>query len=118
MKSLQEGRLVLLCVQNATTKGNESALQGVRDFQTDPCFRKATEVVLLNPSDPSEASFLGDLKIDPKISEAVTIFMAPPGSVLGELTGPVRKEDLVSILEKAKANPCAGGACGPNGCGP
>ncbi len=117
-KALQDGRLVFLCVQNQTTKDNEAALKGVRDFQADQRFSKFTDIVMLNPADTSEARFLGDLKIDPKTSDALTIFLVPPGGILGEFKGPTQKDDLVSVLVKATSGPCAGGACGPGGCGP
>jgi len=118
MKALQQSKLVFLCVQNASTKSNDSAMQGVRDFQSDSRYSQVTEVISLNPADDAEASFLSDLKIDPKTTEAVTAFMAPPGAVVAEFTGATKKEELVSALEKAGAGSCPGGKCGPGGCGP
>lgn len=118
MKALQQNKLVFVCVQNASTKSNDAALQGVREFQSDSRYNHVTEVVLLNPADDAEASFLGDLKINPKTTEAVTAFMAPPGAVVAEFTGATKKEELVSALEKASSGSCPGGKCGPGGCGP
>ena len=118
MRALQQNKLVLVCVQNASTKFNDAAMQGVREFQSDSRYSQVTEVVLLNPADDNEASFLGDLKINPKTTEAVTAFMAPPGAVIAEFTGATKKEDLISALEKASSGCCPGGKCGPGGCGP
>ncbi|MEN6493971.1 MAG: hypothetical protein ABFD16_06745 [Thermoguttaceae bacterium] len=118
MKALQENKLVLVCVQNETTESNDAAMQGVRDFQADSRYSEVTEVVLLNPADDKEASFLGDLKINPKTTEAITAFMAPPGMVIAEFTGETKKEDLVTTLEKASSGCCPGGQCGPGGCAP
>ena len=117
MKALQQNKLVIVCVQNGSTKSNDAAMQGVREFQSDSRYNQVTEVVLLNPTDEKEASFLGDLKINPKTTEAVTAFMAPPGAVVAEFTGATKKEDLISALEKA-SSACPGGKCGPGGCGP
>jgi hypothetical protein len=117
MKTLQDGNLVLLCVQNKTTISNEEALKGVREFAADQRYASATKVVLLDPADPAEKPFLTDLKIDPKTAEAVTAFMAPPGSVIAEFKGATDKGDLVAALQKANTG-CGPGGCGPGGCGP
>ena len=117
MKHLQDGKLVFVCVQNGQTKSNDAAMRGVRDFKADARFAEATEIVMLDPTDSAEASFLADLKIDPKTEEAVTVFLAPPGSAIAEYKGATDKEELVSTLQKASSG-CAGGSCGPGGCPP
>jgi len=118
MKQLQDSKLVFVCIQNDKSNSNEAAMRGVRDFKADARFAGATEIVMLNPAAPAAASFLADLKIDPTTEEAMTVFLAPPGSAIAEYKGATDKEELVSTLEKASSNPCAGGSCGPNGCGP
>ena len=35
MKNLQDGKLVLVCVQNGKTKSNDAAMQGVHEFKSD-----------------------------------------------------------------------------------
>jgi len=117
MKELQNGKLVLLCVQNSTTKHNDEALKGVGEFKADERYAKYTEVIMLDPSDAAEASFLADLKIDPKETEAVTAFLAPPGSVIAEFKGATVKDELIAALQKASTG-CGPGGCGPGGCGP
>ena len=117
MKHLQDGKLVFVCVQNGKTKSNDAAMQGVRDFKTDARFISATEIVMLDPADSAESSFLADMKIDPKTEEAMTIFLAPPGSAIAEYKGATDKEELAATLKKASSG-CAGGSCGPGGCGP
>jgi hypothetical protein len=117
MKALQENKLVLLCVQNGSTKSNEEAMKGVRDFKGDSRFGHATEVVMLDPADTAERSFLADLKIDPQEPEAMTAFLVPPGSVVAEFKGATDKEELAAALQKASTF-CGPGGCGPGGCGP
>ena len=74
---------------------------------------------MLDPTDSAEASFLADLKIDPKTEEAMTVFMAPPGSAIAKFKGATNKARLVAALQKASSGcGCAGGSCGPGGCGP
>lgn len=118
MKALQANKLVFVCVQNGTTNDNEPALQGVRDFKADARFAAATEIVMLDPVDAAEASFLADLKIDPKTPQAVTAFLAPPGSVIAEYNGATDMAELIATIEKASSGACGPGGCGPGGCGP
>jgi hypothetical protein len=118
MKSLQDGKLVFLCVQNASTTLNAEALQGVQDFKAEAQYAEVTEIVTLDPADSAEASFLGDLKIDPKTKVAVTAFLAPPGAVIAEFEGATKKDELIATLVKASSACGPGGSCGPGGCGP
>jgi hypothetical protein len=117
MKTLQDGNLVLLCVQNGSTKLNEEDMKGVKEFAEDKRFASATQIVMLDPANPAEKPFLSDLKIDPETTEAITAFMAPPGSVIGEYQGATDKEELIAALQKASTG-CGPGGCGPGGCGP
>lgn len=117
MKQLQDGKLVFVCVQNAKTKSNAAAMQGVRDFKADARFASATEIVTLDPADKKEAGFLTDLKVSPDTAEATTVFVAPPGTALGKFEGATAKDTLVEVLSKANTG-CGPGGCGPGGCGP
>ena len=73
---------------------------------------------MLDPTDSAEASFLADLKVDPKTEEAMTVFLVPPGSAIAEYMGATDKAELAATLQKASSGSCAGGSCGPGGCGP
>jgi hypothetical protein len=115
MKALQDRKLVLLCIQNGTTEGNREAMRGVEAFKADKRYAQATEIITLNPNDRAETSFLNDLKVDPRTTEAVTVLLAPPGSAVARFTGAVTKDQIVA---KVQAGPCAGGKCGPGGCCP
>jgi hypothetical protein len=117
MKSLQDGKIVLLCVQNSSTTSNAEALQGVNEFKADEKYAAATEIVMLDPTNPAEAPFLGDLKIDPKTTIAMTAFLAPPGAVITEVEGATTKDALVAALQQANTA-CGPGGCGPSGCAP
>ena len=119
LKALQSRKLVLLCVQRRSPQVQQVSLQqGVADFAADAQFAGATEVVAVDPADPAEASFLQDLQVDPRTAGQTTVFLAPPGSVVAKFNGPVTKAQLVAKLRAAQSDPCAGGKCGPGGCGP
>jgi hypothetical protein len=117
MKSLQENKLVFLCIQNSNTKANSDAMQGVHDFQADERFARATQIVTLDPTDATEAEFLKDLQVDPKTAEATTVFLAPPGVPIAMYQGATKKDELVATLSKA-SSACGPGGCGPGGCAP
>ncbi len=104
MKALQDNKLVFLCVQNDSTTANEEAMRGVQDFQADERYASGTEIVVLDPRDAAEASFLGNLKIDPQTATAVTAFLVPPGSVLAEYQGATTKEQLIAALQRANTS--------------
>ena len=118
MKSLQDGKLVFLCVQNANTEFNDEAMQGVGDFKADSRFAEATEIIRLDPADAQEAKFLADLQIPSDSANAVTVFLAPPGMPIAMYEGATDKGQLVKTLETAGSGCCPGGSCGPGGCGP
>jgi hypothetical protein len=113
IKALQDGKLVFLCAQNATTTANDTAMQGVNDFKADEKFAKFTEVVTLDPASAADQPFLTKLRIDPKITEASTTLVAPPGSLVSQVSGATTKDVFVTALTAATS-----GACGPKGCGP
>jgi hypothetical protein len=107
LKALQERKLVLVCVQNGTTKLNDAAMQGVNDFKADAKYTKLTEVVKVDPTDAAEQKFLGQLQIDLKAAEATTAFLAPPGVMFAKFAGATEKKSLEAAVQKASAG------CGP-----
>jgi len=119
LKALQARKLVLVSIQSRSPHVRQVSLQqGVADFAADARFAGATEIVSIDPADPAEAAFLHDLQVDPRATPSLTVFLAPPGSVVGKFDGGVTKDQLVAKLQKAQSDPCAGGKCGPGGCGP
>lgn len=119
LKALQANKLVVLCVQSPLPQVRQISLQqGVADFASDPRFAGATELLAIDPADPAEASFLQSLQVDTRAGGQTTVLLAPPGSVVAKFNGLVAKEQLVAKLQEAQSNPCAGGKCGPGGCGP
>jgi len=118
LKALQAGKLVLLCVQNSSTRSNDVALQGVQAFKADARYAQFTEVVNLDPIDTAEAKFLAQIKIDPATPVAVTAFMAPPGAVIAKYNGATDKNVMIAALTAATSGGCGTGGCGPSGCGP
>jgi hypothetical protein len=103
LKALQDGKLVLLCVQSGNTKSNDVAMQGVNAFKTDARYAMSTEVVKIDPTDDRELKFLTQVQIDPKTSEAVTALVVPPGSVAAKYNGATDKDVMIAALAALKA---------------
>jgi hypothetical protein len=119
LKAIQNQKLVLLCVVDQTNPQNPVTIpKGVEDFKANTKVGPATEIVLVNARDESEATFLKDFQVDTNTQKPVVLFIAPPGSLVGKFNGTVTSQQLMAQLVSAQSNPCAGGKCGPNGCGP
>ena len=117
LKALQDNKLVLLCIQNEKTKSNGPAMKGAQDFKSDPQFSKFTEIIKLSPTTVGEEAFLKKLQVNSNPAEAITVFLAPPGSMLGTFKGATDKEVLKKTLMAAMKN----SSCGPSsgsGCCP
>lgn len=117
LKALQDRKLVFLCAQNGTTKANDTAMKGVNEFKSDARFAQFTEIVKVDPSDTAEKKFLAQLQVDPKADQAATVFLAPPGSIIGKFSGATDKNKLIAMLQAASSG-CGAGGCAPGGCGP
>jgi hypothetical protein len=113
LKGLQDRRLVFLCVRSGTEKNDEVAIKGVNEFKADTRFSSTTEIVRVNRSDSAELKFLAQLEIDPKVDQATTVFLAPPGALIGKYVGATDKAKLVAALEAASSGGCSGkvGCC-------
>lgn len=111
LKALQDKKLVFLCLQNEHTRGNEAALQGVKDFKADSRFGSAAEIIIINPSDIQEQKFLNQLAIDTYSNEATTVFIAPPAETIGQYKGATNKDRFMSDLQSAVSGCCGPGCC-------
>ena len=114
LKAVQEGRLVLVCLQNAQTKDNDAAMKGVKEIKADEGFSELTKVIKLDPSDPKETRLMAQLKVEPKTKKPVTVVVAPPGVMVTRMEGGTTKNSLKAALQKA-AEGCSGSpwCCSP-----
>jgi hypothetical protein len=115
LRSLQQGRLVLLCVQNGKTRLNSEAMNGVRELKSDQRFGQATDVIMVDPGQPAERPFLTKLGMTDPIADAMTLMIAPPGSIIGSFKGATDKNQLVATLTSAVSG--CGTGCNAGGCG-
>jgi hypothetical protein len=99
MKSMQDGKLVLLCVDGA---GAATIPAGVHQFRNDPEFKSRVVLVSVEANDAAEAPFLAELEIDAaKLRGTAVVFMAPPGAMVGKYDAKVSKDQLATDLHAA-----------------
>lgn len=111
--AMQQGKLVVLCLQNGRTRMNTEAMNGVRAFKADQRYSSATEVLMLDPNSAAERPLLAKLGMNTPPEEATTILMAPPGSIIGTFKGATDKNQIITTLTSAISS-CAAG-CQPGG---
>jgi hypothetical protein len=118
LKALQSRKLVFLCfVDQVDPQAKIAIPKGVENFKADKKYGAATEIVVVNVRDANEATFLKELEVR-KGAAPLTIFLAPPGAMIGRFGSETSKETLVAKLTAAQSSCCPGGKCGSGGCGP
>lgn len=98
MQALQRNQLVLVCLQ---ADENRSVPVGVRELLADPHFSGRTRVVTLAVHDPAEAAFVASMEVDPRSTGPLTVFIAPPGAMVGKFAPTATKDQLAAKLAEA-----------------
>jgi hypothetical protein len=99
MKAMQDGKVVLVCVQGARRTPTPAA---VAELQADPQFKDRTATVTLAIQDPAEADFLTQLEIDATDTSGVaTVILAPPGVLVGKFPANASMSELATALHEA-----------------
>ncbi len=107
MLAMQHRKVVLLCVHGDDQTAPPA---GVTEFKSIPCYQNTSEIVHMHVSDPAETKFLKELEIPRTSQTTTTVFMAPPGVLLGKYPANVTKAHLISKLQ------AAGKGCGDKNC--
>lgn len=103
MKSLQEGKIVFVCIQDQSTTNNKEAMQGVNDYINDGN-QKTTHVITVSPNDKKLKSFLEKLGVFDAPATATTYLLKPPGVIGAKFEGATSKEKIKIIA-------CTKGCC-------
>lgn len=99
MKSLQDGKLVMVCVNESPDAGTPVS---VHDFQIDPQFSQRLNVASIHVSDPAEATFIQQMGVNTEQIRGTTIvFMAPPNALVGMFDLTATKAQMAAALHKA-----------------
>ena len=98
MKSMQDGRLVFVCIQSGA---KPAVPAGVSAFSSDPQFKDRVAIVPVHSGDPAEAELVRQLESDVAVKGATTVFLAPPGVLVGKFGPTATKEQLAVALHKS-----------------
>jgi hypothetical protein len=99
MKSLQEGKLVFVCVQGSAKAPAPTSL---KDFQADPHFKDRLAAYSMVAADAEETKFLKQMQIDPATAKGTTtVLLAPPGVLVGKFNEFATKDDIAAAIAKA-----------------
>ncbi len=111
LKALQSRKLVFVClVDQAKPQDRVTVPKGVEDFKADKKYGAATEVVMVNVRDSNEATLLKEFDVSPRYAP-MTIFLAPPGAMIGTFTRGTSKEMFIAKLAAAQSGCGAGCSC-------
>lgn len=99
MKSLQEGKLVIVCVK-ATEKSMTPV--SLKDFQADPHFKDRLVSYSMLAADSAEGKFLKQMQLEAAaVKGTTTVLLAPPGVLVGKFDELASKDDIAAALAKA-----------------
>ena len=119
VKAIQAKNMVVLCALSKNGSDNDAAMQGVEEFMKDSVYSGKVAVVSVDPTDPDEAKFLSQIKLDASSGAATTALLAPPGTVVCTFTGATNKDQFVQAINSCSKGGCAPGqSCGGKPCGP
>jgi hypothetical protein len=107
VKALQDGKIVMLCIQGPSTIDKEKAMAGVDALLADKTYTNVAGKVVMDPDEPGDKGFIGQFNTRMTTNEAVTIVLAPPGKIAATFKGSTSKAAL------AKAVASCGSSCAP-----
>lgn len=99
MKSLQEGKLVFVCLQSTD---RPVAPPVVKAMQLDPEFSARVAVYSMQVRDPNETRFLQQMQVDPRqVRAPLAALLAPPGLLIGKYDASATKDQVAAALHHA-----------------
>jgi hypothetical protein len=110
LKPLQEYKVALVALQNATTKFSTESWAGVNDFVNDTLYKKFVTAIKADPAAAGSQEFVKQCQLMTPLTEATVVILMPPGKIGKVLTGKLTKADVLKALGSC-ATGCAPGAC-------
>ncbi|MFZ1935567.1 MAG: hypothetical protein WCB27_10080 [Thermoguttaceae bacterium] len=111
LQALQSRKLVFVClVDQANLQDKMPVPKGVEDFKADKKYGAATEIIMVNVRNAKEGTFLKGVGLGAH-DAPMTMFLAPPGAVIGTFTRRASKEMFTAQLVAAQSGCGAGCSC-------
>lgn len=98
MKSVQEGKLVLVSAHGSS---ESAAPPAIHQLQTAPEFQGRVVSTSMRVDDPQEADFAKQMQLDRDATGTSTVVIAPPGVLIGKFAADATKEQIISALANA-----------------
>lgn len=109
VKQLQEGKVVLVSMQNNTTKFNMESAKAIDEFTSDAQFKQYSGSILADPSTKDSQEFLKQIGQTEPVTEATVVILIPPNTIANILKGNITKADISKSLQSCTP----GSACCP-----
>lgn len=102
IKPLQEQKIALVSLQNASTKFNTESWAGVNDLATDTNYKNLVTAIKADPSAAGSQEFVKQCGLMPSLTEATVVVLLPPGKIAKVLNGKITKDDILKSLQSCK----------------
>ena len=112
IKQFQEQKVVLVALQNSSTKFNTESWAGVNEFANDPQYKQLVAAIKADPAASGNQEFIKQCQLLVPMSEATVVVLLPPGKIAKVLNGKVTKDDIFKSLQSASCSPGSGGKGG------
>lgn len=114
-KLLQDGKLVLLCVQSESTEYNDQSLSAAKGASEDERAKDGIAFTLLDPTDNESSDLTNRIGVPTTLDEAAIYIIVPPGTIAGRVKGETTAAAVWDALVRA-VSACSSGGCGTGGC--
>jgi hypothetical protein len=98
MKTVQDGKIALVSLQNKDTKFNEESKKAAKESASDPELGSRMNIIEADPAKSENLEFLKQCRLEDKISEAVLVVIVPPSSIAGVFKGSITKDSILSAI--------------------
>jgi hypothetical protein len=102
IKPLQDQKVVLVALQNSTTKSNAESWAGVNDFANDANYKQLVTAVKADPAAPGSQEFMKQCQLISPLTEATVVVLMPPGKITKVINGKTTKNDILKSLQSCK----------------
>jgi hypothetical protein len=103
LKPLQNQKVVLVALQNSTTKFNAESWAGVSDFAGDTNYKDLVAAIKADPSASGSQEFVKQCQLMAPITQATVVVLLPPGKIGKVLSGKLTKADILKSLQTCTA---------------